>query len=148
MERVKGKESVEMEEIFKEHVLLDGKRVTVTLSASGVLLWQGQRRQQQGQLVVADDLVGFKSSASTILLHTFKRQESSQMCGGKGVAIRQRKDMLLEFSNDAAHGLWCDAIQRALDESGTLLVLWNFYLTSRLRLFDISFQAKGMLRQN
>lgn len=110
-----------MEEIFKEQVVLDGKRVTVTLNASGVLLWQGQRRQQQGQLVVADDLVGFKSSASTILLYTFKRQESSQMCGGKGVAIRQRKDMLLEFSNDAAHGLWCGAIQRALDESGTVL---------------------------
>ena len=28
------------------------------------------------------------------------------------------------------------------------LVLWNFYLTSRLGLFDISCQAKGMSRQN
>lgn len=107
----------EMEEILSEQVVFDGKRVTATLDASGVLQWCGEKN---GQLVVYNDLIGYSSLGSNIMLYTFKMTESTSFCG-KGSPGRKRKDMVMEFSGDAVHRLWSDAIQRTLDESGTSL---------------------------
>ena len=106
-----------MEEILSEQVVLDGKRVTATLDGSGVLQWRGERN---GQLVVYNDLIGYSSLGSNIVLYTFKMTESTRFCG-KGLPGRKRKDMVMEFTGDAAHRLWSDAIQQTLNESGTSL---------------------------
>ncbi|KAG0570231.1 hypothetical protein KC19_6G146200 [Ceratodon purpureus] len=113
-----------MEEILSEQVVLDGKRVTATLDGSGVLQWRGERN---GQLVVYNDLIGYSSLGSNIVLYTFKMTESTRFCG-KGLPGRKRKDMVMEFTGDAAHRLWSDAIQQTLNESGRpkrLLVIVN-----------------------
>uniref|UniRef100_A0A7I4FBM7 sphingosine kinase n=1 Tax=Physcomitrium patens TaxID=3218 RepID=A0A7I4FBM7_PHYPA len=114
-----------MEEVLNEQVVLDGKRVLVTLdSAAGVLQWRGER---DGQLILQNDLIGFCSSESGICLYTFRMTKSSSYCG-KGLPGRKRKDMVVEFSNDGARRLWCDSLQRILDKAGRpkrLLVLVN-----------------------
>lgn len=106
-----------MEEILNEQVVLDGKRAVVTLDASGLLQWRGDK---EGQLLVRDDLIGVSSSGSELHLHTFKMTQSTKMCG-KDLAGRKRKDMAMEFNTDAALKLWGQSIQRILDESGTAL---------------------------
>lgn len=114
----------EMEEIFNEEVVLDGKRVVATLLASGLLQWRGDRN---GQLFLSNDLIGISNFGSNIRLHTFKLTGSSTICG-KGVPGRKRKDMVMEFSNEATLKLCCDSIQRILNESGRpkrLLVIVN-----------------------
>lgn len=119
-----------MEEVLSEQVVLDGKRVMVTLDKSGVLQWRGDK--PAGQLVVANDLIGFRSSGSrTILLYTFKLTEfSSSFCGKATTPGRKRKDLAMEFSDDAPHKVWCDSIQRILDESGIVSSFtgWEFLL--------------------
>ena len=107
-----------MEEILREQVVLDGKRVTATLDASGVLQWRGEKN---GQLVVDNDLIGFSSLGSNLMLYTFQMTETTRLCGTASPG-RKRKDLVVEFSGDAAHRLWSDAIQRTLDESGTSLI--------------------------
>jgi len=110
-----------MEEILNAQVVLDGiQRAVVTLDESGLLRWRGDK--QQGQLLVRDDLIGFSSSSSAckLLLHTFKMTESTKLCG-KGLPGRKRKEIIIEFDTDAALQLWCEAIQRILDESGSVL---------------------------
>jgi len=110
-----------MEEILSEQVVLDGNRAVVTLDASGVLRWRGGEKGEKpsGQLGVVNDLIGFSSSGSSIRLCTFKMTEcSSSFCGKGSVPGRKRKDMVMEFSDGASHKLWCDSIQRILDESG------------------------------
>lgn len=124
-----------MEEILREQVVLDGKRVTATLDASGLLQWRGDRN---GQLVVYNDLIGFGSLGCSIVLYTFKMTESTSFCG-KGTPGRRRKDLVMEFTAHAAPELWRDAIQRALDASGALSLseFWWLRTNSGLRMKEL-----------
>ncbi|KAG0587837.1 hypothetical protein KC19_2G195200 [Ceratodon purpureus] len=113
-----------MGEVVTETAVLEGRRVVVTLDGEGLLQWRGDR---EGEVLVRSDLIGFRSVGSSVHLYTFKMVESMAMCG-KGSLGRRRKDIVMEFDNEAAIKLFCDAIHKILEESGRpkrLLVIVN-----------------------
>jgi hypothetical protein len=112
-----------MADVVTETVVLEGKRVVVSLDASGLLQWRGDR---EGQLLVRSDLIGFRSEGSSVHLFTFKMSETTKICG-KGLPGRKRRDIVMEFDNEAAIKLFCDSIQKKLDESGSSMLANHFF---------------------
>jgi len=53
--------------------------------------------------------------------------ESTAWCG-KGLPGRKRKEIVVEFDTEDALKSWGEAIQRILDESGSVLLLFLLFL--------------------
>ena len=61
-----------MADVVMETMVLEGKRMVVSLDASGLLQGRGD---WEGQLLVRSDLIGFRSERSSVHLYTFKMSE-------------------------------------------------------------------------
>ncbi|CAM6086943.1 unnamed protein product [Calypogeia fissa] len=112
--------------LLEDRVILEGHKVTASLTQSGVLRWEGWGKERDATLDILNDVIGVSRGAASLTFHSFLRG-SIKCCGGR--PTRVRKDYLMDFGTAGdAYDNWSRAIQRVLDNSGRpkrLLVLVN-----------------------
>ncbi|KAL2652375.1 hypothetical protein R1flu_020503 [Riccia fluitans] len=114
---------------INESVLLDGQKVTATISISGLLQWAPEsfswHKDAKGAVDLRDDVIGYSVGSSSIIIHTFN--EKAVKCWAYSPK-RVERDITLVFGNPDAHQVWCNALQRFYANAGRpkrLLVLVN-----------------------
>ncbi|KAL3677363.1 hypothetical protein R1sor_027311 [Riccia sorocarpa] len=113
---------------IKESVLLDGKKVSATVSVSGLLQWEsetlGWHENAKGAVDLREDVIGYSVGSSSIVIHTFVQKAVKCWENSK----RVERDITLVFNSPDSQQEWCNVLQRFYRNAGRpkrLFVLVN-----------------------